>query len=45
MNTRTWWNVTETLTPKTGNREPQQNNRLETISNELLEGGGGGGGA
>ena len=29
-------NVTETLTPKTGNREPQQNYRLGTVSNELL---------
>ena len=26
------------MTPKTGNREPQQNYRLETVSNELLEG-------
>ena len=31
---------TETLTPKTGNREPQQNYRLGTVSNELLGGGG-----
>ena len=27
-------NVTETLTPKTGNREPQQNYRIGTVSNE-----------
>ena len=27
---------------KTGKREPQQNYRLETVSNELLGGGGGG---
>ena len=32
--------MTETLTPKTGNREPQQNYRLGTVSNELLRGGG-----
>ena len=32
------WNVTEILTPKTGNREPQQNYRLGTVSNELLVG-------
>ena len=31
---------TETLTPKTGNSEPQQNYRLGTVSNELLGGGG-----
>ena len=30
------WNVYETLTPKTGNREPQQNYRIGTVSNELL---------
>ena len=28
---------------KTGNREPQHNYRLGTVSNELLGGGGGGG--
>ena len=33
-------NVAETLTPKTGNREPQQNYHLGTISNDLLGGGG-----
>ena len=38
MNTRKV-NVTETLTPKTGNREPQQNYRLGTVSNKLLGGG------
>ena len=32
------WDVTETPTPKTGNREPQQNYRLRTVSTELLEG-------
>ena len=32
--TNTRWNVTETLTPKIGNREPQQNNTLErSVSN------------
>ena len=31
--------VTETLTPKTRNREPHQNHRLGTVSNELLGGG------
>ena len=30
--------MTETLTPKTGNREPHQNHRLGTVSNELLGG-------
>ena len=30
--------VTETLTPKTDNREPQQNYRLGTVSNNLLRG-------
>ena len=34
------WNVTNTLTPKTGNREAQQNYRLGTVSYELLGGGG-----
>ena len=29
-------NVTEILTPKLGNREPQQNYRLGTVSNKLL---------
>ena len=33
--------VTETLSPKTGNRKPEKNYCLETISNELLRGGGG----
>ena len=29
-------NVTKTLTPKTDKREPQQNYRMGTVSNELL---------
>ena len=29
---------TETLTPKKGNREPQENYRLGKVSNELLGG-------
>ena len=29
-------NVTETLSPKTGNRKPEKNYCLETVSNELL---------
>ena len=34
-------NATKTLTPKTGNREPpQQNYHLGTVSNEYLGGGG-----
>ena len=33
---------TETLTPKTGNRESQHNYRLGTVSYKLLGGGGGG---
>ena len=37
------WNITETLTPKTGNREPHRNHRHPIVSNELLLGGGGGG--
>ena len=32
-------NVNETLTPKTGNREPQQYYHLGTVRNELLGGG------
>ena len=35
-------NVTETLTPKIGNKELLQNYLLGTVSNELLGGGGGG---
>ena len=31
-------NVTETLTPNTGNRDPQQNYRLGTASNKFLGG-------
>ena len=34
------WNITETLTPKTGKTELHQNHRLGTVSNELLGGGG-----
>ena len=33
-------NVTKTLTPKTGNREPQLNYRIGTVSNVLRGGGG-----
>ena len=30
------WHVTKTLTPKTDKKEPQQNYRLGTVSDELL---------
>ena len=39
MNTRKV-KLTETLTSKTGNKEPQQNYRIGTVRNELLGGGG-----
>ena len=32
-------NTAETLTPKTGKREPHQNHQLGRVSNELLGGG------
>ena len=32
------WNITETLKPKTGNKEPHQNHRLGTVSKTLLGG-------
>ena len=35
--TKTRWSITETLTPKTGNKDPHQNHRLGTVSNTILQ--------